>query len=458
MPRLWQKTWLRVLTVTILILLQLLFLFIMLRLDAAPRLEEISYYAAAVMSRDSPGVLDEEAVLSTFDPALNTAENAALWGIPPLYPQLLRLAVRYLSGRNVNPLMIPRLLNLALFLPAWAALYFIAKRLTGDRMTAFLPPLVYGFSPAALLVLRTTGPYMLCTAAAAITVAALLRIALKARARLPYGVLCLASLAGFLALYAYTAFLICAVAAAVIYVLFRYRRSPAVTMPILAAAGVLIAVILYPASLDHLAAKAAPFASPWLNRLTDYYTALSGMLFGGHLSWALVFCALAGLVMLYIRLARPKTFHAPVKTEEDEAPEVEQDPAAAAYRRRIARRAELPADNRAPAGAAAAFLIVGSTAVFYLLALTLVHYVPISPVYGTEGWSGTSVPQAALLYWLCPLLTLWISAWCLQFLRRIGCRPAAVVILTAGLCLAVTIIVWARSGLLTAAEWLTLFT
>lgn len=452
MTRLWDKTWFRVTVIALLLLLQLVFLFTTLRLDTGSiGSEGAAWYGAALMQGQAGEVYDAAARPLSYEPEVNVFENAAALGVPPLYPLILRLVYPLLSGRSVHPVMIPRLLNLALFVLTWAALYLASRRLTGDWRSALLPPLAYGFSPAAMLALRAVGPFMLCTLMGAVTLAALLRIAARPRAALAYILLYLASLGGFLSLYAYAAF---PVAAALIFILcmvFRHRPSPAVTVPVLIAGGFLTAVVLFPAAFDHLASAAVPFETGYVSRLKIYYSMLSRLISGGLLTWVLIFCALAGAAVLLLRATRPKGFHAPAP-EAAEPEDGDSDPAEAAYRRRVARRTDAPPPVRESGDLIPAFLIAGLTAVLYVAGIAWIHYVPLS----TLAAPAAAIPQQSLLLLIAPVLIIWFASYCIGAIRRMGGKPGAAVLLTAGLCLALTVIAHVHAGLFQAAGWLPL--
>jgi hypothetical protein len=119
----------------------------------------------------------------------------------------------------------------------------------------------------------------------------------------------------------------------------------------------------------------------------------------------------------------------------------------------VARRTETPPPpKRQPNRTALSLLIVLLTALFFILCVSLVPCLP--PAAAARE---TAEPMAEFMYLIYPAAAVFFASYCLQALRRIGCKKGAAIFLTAGLCLALTVISFARSDVFRDVEWYAFF-
>ncbi len=457
MTRLWQKKWFRALLIAALILLQFLFLLTLGRGYDHWTQEEVCYASAALMPYRPINPMSSLATPLQYEPDVNVFDNAASWGIPPLYTLLLRHAYSVLQPQHNDFYAVPVLLNLCAAVPLWIVLCLLARRLLPDGKSAWLFPLLIGFSLMAPLGIRMAAPHVLTALFAALTLFSLQRIYDKRRAVFSCLLLFLSVLCGFLTWYPFGVFAACCAAVTALCAMPRHRFSVAVTAPVLTAAGLLAGFLIFPAAIDHLTGERLPFSAGYLQRLKAFYEALSGTVFGGLLLWVAILSALAGLVLLYLHAVRPKDLHAPEEAPKTESPE-EEDPAAAAYRRRAARRTKkMPAEGDGRS-TVLPFTLLALSLLAYALCAALLHYIPLSlhydPYYSPIQTAGA---EPSLLYCIYPLVLLFFSAFSCRAIRRMGAKPGAAAWITAGIFLALAVISYARSDVFRPDLWVPLF-
>ena len=373
----------------------------------------------------------------------NVAANCAAWGVAPLYPLLLHAACRILPET-----IAPGAMNLLFFILTWIVLYAASRRLLQNRWDATLVPLIYGFTTATALTVRSCGPYMLAACFAAMLLLLLAAIQKKPRGKLLHVVLFFTVLGGFLTVYEFLLLVLslCAVYGA--YCGMRRCWSGLATTLVSAAAALLSAIVLYPACIEHFVANTALFALNYPARFHALYNSISDALFGGMFTPVLVIFALLLAAAAFFRAAAPKkapsvpvsaAVHADAKTEGPHASAG--DPAEAAYQRRIARRTEEPRKKhrRRMGDTLSLFVMLALVILLYLLLLPLSHSVPIT--YSPHTYEQIqTVPQAELCWMIAPLLVFFSTSLLYRSIPAIGGNHRAAVLITAGFFLALAII------------------
>lgn len=391
----------------------------------------------------------------------NMLDICAGWGVPPLYPLLLQAASAALRGTGISIRAIPGLFNLFLFLLTWPALYFCTRQFIRNPWAAPIIPFLYGISAGAAFTVRTAGPYMLTTLLCVVAVQLLAFIQKKPHSKLLHAGLFLVILSGFLTLYAFAAFTLALVLPYAVYCIIRRRYSDMATTVVTSAAALLTGTILYPACIEQLAASSLPFTSGYAVRLSALFSRISTDLFGGLLIPVLVVLILLILAARFFRDAVPKPAAelAPAASEpvpaaaatlETSVPTGRDDPAEAAYLRRIARRTRaISIGKRRPvlSEETCIFLMITATVLLSFLLFPTIH--AIFPGSLLRENAGQVTPQLELSYLLYPLLILIFASLLYRCVPAIGGNRFAAVILTSGFFIALSIISFARSGLLT---------
>lgn len=438
MTEILHKKWFKPVFFALLFLLQFSLLFTAAFLRPAFSEAENAYIA---LVRDPAAGRNPDAL---FTPA-DVLRNCTSQGVPPLYPLLLRFAYTCCA-----PFAAPAILNLLFFAATWIILYFASRSLISDRWEAALTPFLCGFTAGAALAVRTCGPCMLTMLFTALMLFFLIALQRNPRGKLLHVGLFLTVLGGFLTLYE---FLILAIVISAVYLchcVIHRRYSDMATTFITIATAALTAVIFYPAAIEHIITHQASLTLPYTERLAFLYKALSDTLFGGLLTPI--------LLLLGLLLTAAAFFHATLKKAEPTVttPSIQrkdtegiaatstppaQDPAEAAYRRRIARRTEKTRKLHVPLPGKATSLLflIGCVVLLSFLLLPLSYRMSTS----FYPFIGESIPSGGLMelsYLLQPLLIFLFTNFFYRCIPAIGGNHKAVLLITAGFFLALSMI------------------
>lgn len=442
MANLLHQKWFKPALLALLVILQLALLFTTTFLRPPYTESEDTYLLLSLSQASDENAADEapERARAFSD----VTANCAAWGVAPLYPLLLHAACRILPET-----IAPGAMNLLFFILTWIVLYAASRRLLQNRWDATLVPLIYGFTAATALTVRSCGPYMLAACFAAMLLLLLAAIQKKPRGKLLHVVLFFTVLGGFLTVYEFLLLVLslCAVYGA--YCGMRRCWSGLATTLVSAAAALLSAIVLYPACIEHFVANTALFALNYPARLHVLYDSISDALFGGMFTPVLVIFTLLLAAASFFRAAVPKKVPAaPVSAAVHAGTETEVphhtsagDPAEAAYQRRIARRTEEPRKKhrKRMGDAISLYIMLAFVILVYLLLLPLSHSVPIT--YSPHTYEQIqTVPQAELCWMVAPLLVFFSTSLLYRAIPAIGGNHRAAVLITAGFFLALAII------------------
>ncbi|MBS7315416.1 MAG: hypothetical protein KIG74_03285 [Clostridiaceae bacterium] len=441
MANLLHQKWFKPALLALLVILQLALLFTTTFLRP-PFTESEDAYLLLAQAPAAESTAD--GAQETTHASSNVAANCAAWGVAPLYPLLLHASCRILPET-----IAPGAMNLLFFILTWIVLYAAARRLLPDRWDAALVPLIYGFTAAAALTVRSCGPYMLAAFFAAMLLLLLAAIQKKPRGKLQHVVLFFTILGGFLTVYEFLLLVLGLCAVYGVYCGMRRCWSGLATTLVSAAAALLSAIVLYPACIEHFAANTALFALNYPARLHVLYDGISDALFGGMFTPVLVIFTLLLAAAAFFRAAAPKKVPAaPVSAavhagNETEVPHHASagDPAEAAYQRRIARRTEEPRKKhrKRMGDAISLYIMLALVILVYLLLLPLSHSIPIT--YSPHTYEQIqTVPQAELCWMVAPLLVFFSTSLLYRSIPAIGGNHRAAVLITAGFFFALAII------------------
>ena len=442
MAELLHKKWFRPTFFVLLVLLQftLLFTATFLRPNLSDAEEAYIALVREPVAKMEPNVSYENSGMP-----VSVLENCISWGVPPLYPLLLRFAyTRYAS------IATPGIVNLVLFVATWIVLFFASRSIIRDHWKAALVPVLYGFSAGAALTVRSYSPNMLAALFASLLLLLLTALQKKPRGKLLHAALFLTVLGGFLTFYE---FLILAAAVGITYACYcvvHRRHSAMVTTVITIAAAILCGVILYPASIEHITANQAGFALPYTSRLAFLYTALSDRLFGGMLTLTLLLAGLLLAASAFFRAApkKPTQPELALSSKQEHTKGIigtpadqREDPADAAYRRRIERRTKkLQKWRFIPLGEPTSLLfLLGSVVLITFLLLPLSHTVPLTR-FPFAGERIQSAPPQELCNFLYPYLIFLFTNIFYRCIPAIGGNQKAVYLITPGFFLALFLI------------------